>query len=73
MAEFVVLADDEIIFPVSGYGSVFDLGRSVADHDHMVAVPGLPLLRLPTRFTAGTACTQRFVQLTAQFATASDV
>jgi hypothetical protein len=31
----VVLAEDEVAFPVAGNGAVFDLGRSFGDVDHV--------------------------------------
>ncbi|MGC0362456.1 hypothetical protein ABH922_000440 [Rhodococcus sp. 27YEA15] len=68
----VVLADDEVTVPMAGYGSVFDLGRSVADHHHRVAVPRLPLSSLASRLPAGSARVQCCAKLTAQPATTRD-
>ena len=51
----VGLAHDQVAFPMSWHGAVFDFGRPVADHDHRVDEAVGALIGGPVRFAAGPA------------------
>ena len=67
----VVAADDQVAFPVAGHGSVGDLGRAFADHDH-VGDPA-SVLCASAWSTLGAAGAEAAGEFSAQLAAALDV
>src|SRR6266545_6480611 len=67
-----VLAHQQVAFPVTRYGSVLDLGRPLADVDH-VGNPAAALVGFPPRLAQRPTCTKMNRELTAERASALNV
>ncbi|GAA3295046.1 hypothetical protein GCM10020295_21190 [Streptomyces cinereospinus] len=68
----VVLADDQIAFPVAGHRPVLGLCGTTADHHHGVAEAGPALLGPATGLAPPAAGAQSLGRLSAQFTPALD-
>ena len=66
-------AHDQVALPVAGDGAVLDLGRPVADHDHLVDESMGALAGLSLGLAAGPAGAQRGLHLALQPATGLEV